>query len=201
MRELSAELNGRLISIGQGAGPIEINVGETDEGLAGDLVGRYGDAVRLTVGLLRYPIDEASSVCAAEVGDPPPEGLEMRVVAPDAPLTRHGIDTTNFEVQVTNTGDVPIQFTSGITRGTIVDANGAIVGSAENVPVAMVGIGVDLAPGATTTLPGVVTLASCDASVGYAIPPGEYQLLASVSVNADGVTRTARAEPAAITIA
>jgi len=201
IRALSAELAGRLVSVGQGVGPVEVFLTETEEAMAGELVARYGDAVRVTVGLLPYPLEAASSVCQAPVGDESPAGLEMTIVPLDEPLTSTGVQPVTFKVQLTNAGDAPIQFVSGTASGTILDANGRVVGSAANIAIEDVGIPVDLSPRASTTLPGVVGLASCDPRLGYALPPGEYQLLASVHYSAGSGPSTVLTPPTPITIA
>ena len=178
---LTAELAGRYLSISQGGGPIEIGLPASEEALARDLLDRYGEAVELTVGALAYPLDAASSVCQEPLGEPPPAELDMSIVQPTGPLVPDAFGSSSFEVQLTNHGEAPIRFTTGTTLGTILDAEGNVVATSANLAVAAVGIGIDLAPGASTIVPGVVALASCDPRIGYTLPPGEYGLVASVS--------------------
>jgi hypothetical protein len=192
---LTAELAGRFLSISQGGGPVQITLPATEEALAGELVDRYGDAVELTVGVLPYPIERASAVCDDPGGIDPPAGLELAVVPPSAPLVLGGVQPSSFEVALANVGNSPIQFLTGTAIGTILDTNGNVVGSSANIALADVGVSVDLAPGATTTLPGVVGTASCDPRLGYVLPPGDYLLVATVSSN-DGSTHTQLRTPA-----
>ena len=178
---LTAELAGRYLSISQGGGPIAIALPATEEALARDLFDRYGEAVQLTVGALAYPIDEASSVCQEPVGEPAPAELEVSIVPPTGPLGPDAFGSATFEVQLTNLGEAPIQFTTGTARGTILDSNGNVVATSANLALTLVGIGIDLAPGASTVVPGVVAMASCDPRLGYVLPPGDYGLVASLS--------------------
>lgn len=181
IRSLTQELGGRFMSVGQGTGPIEVVLKETEEALAAELAARYGDAVRLRVGLLPYPISTATSVCSEPIGADPPPGLDVAIDPPAAPLTRNGLAQPAFEIRLTNVGEAPVQFATGAARGTILDLDGTVVGSSANIGSDDVGIMIDLAPGASSTMPGLVGLASCDPRLGYALPPGEYQLVATLS--------------------
>jgi hypothetical protein len=176
---LTSELAGRFSSISQGGGPIVIVLAASEERLARDLVDRYGDAVDVTVGALAFPIDKASSVCTAAGGEEAPLGLDAAIVPLDGPIVSGGVQPASFEVRLTNVSEAPIQFTTGTAIGTILDTNGNVVATSANVVLADVGMFVDLAPGASTTLPGVVDTASCDPSLGYLLPPGDYLMVAS----------------------
>ena len=113
---LTVELAGRYLSISQGGGPVQIALPATEEALARDLFDRYGEAVKLTVGALAYPIDEASSVCKEPSGEPAPAALDVSIVPPTGPLGPDAFGSATFEVQLTNLGEAPIQFTTGTAR-------------------------------------------------------------------------------------
>jgi hypothetical protein len=152
-----------------------------DEALAAELVDRYGDAIDVTVGVLSYPIAEASPVCTEPVGERSPAGLEVAIVPPAGPFVTSDAEPWSFEIRLTNVGDAPIAFGSGIATGTVLDAIGNVVGSSANIGREDVGIQIDLAPGASTSLPGVVGPASCEPRLGYLLPPDDYQLVATLS--------------------
>lgn len=196
--QLADQLEGRFLSIGQGTGAIEVVLASDEAALAGDLHARYGDAIELTVGALAYPIEEAVSVC----GDPPAgntvPGLVIEIVRPVEPISAPGLDPADLTVTLTNVGASPIRFNSGVATGTILDTNGNVVNS-NTLPLAALGIQIDLAPGASTELPLLVSTASCDPTLGYTLPPGTYQLVAAVP-HIDGEVTTLGSEPTSIAI-
>lgn len=194
---LLVELEGRFVSIGRGANGLEVTLAPGDEALAEDLSARYGDAITLRVGVLPYPIEQATSVCESPPDRNERDGLDITINPPDGPLTATGTDPFELTVTLTNTGTTPIQFGSGISRGTIVDNDGNVVGS--GVDVLDAGIAVDLAPGESTELPLVAGTSSCDPELGSKIPPGEYQIIASVQ-HSDGTNTTLHSAPLPITI-
>ena len=56
-----------------------------------------------------------------------------------------------------------------------------MVATSANLALTLVGIAIELAPGASTVVPGIVAMASCDPRLGYVLPPGEYGLVAGLS--------------------
>jgi hypothetical protein len=171
---------------------VEIVLPATEEALAAELVAQYGEAVSLTVGALPYPLPkDAPSVCTQLNDTQSDPALEAAIVAPTEPFVANGVEPWNFEIQVTNLGDVPIDFVTGIASGIVLDSNGAVVGM-PTVVVPDGGIGVELAPGASTVVPGVFDSASCDPHLGYTLPPGQYDLVALVQRSDDVGHRTFR---------
>ena len=180
------ELDGRFLSIGRGIGPVEVGLAPDEEMLAGELLARYGEAIELTVGALAYPIENAVSVCAA-VPDPNPlPGLEIELHDQPESVTADGHGRLDLAVTLTNVGDAPIRFGSGTATGTVLDLSGNPVSSSDSVAIADVGMPVDLAPGASTELPLAADTSSCDPSLGYAVPPGNYQIV--IAIPHDGAT-------------
>lgn len=177
---LTDEFAGSFVSLGQGANGITVGLPATAVDVAADLDARYGDAVSLTVGALAYPIQTASAVCP----DPTPErslpDLDIAIAPPAGPLEPDELGQLPAEVTLTNTGSAPVRFSSGAASGEVRDAQGRVV-AAQVLGVADVAIGVDLAPGESTTLALSVNVASCDPALGYALAPGEYELVAVVA--------------------
>lgn len=196
--QLVDELEGRYLSIGLGVDGLAVTLAADEAELAADLQARYGDAINLYVGVLAYPLDEATSACA----DPPAErevpGLSITIEPPDVPIAAAGTQPANLTVTVTNAGDTPIQFSSGTAIGTLLDSDGRVVNS-NQISVADVGIEVDLQPGASTDLPLLVTTASCDPALGYIVPPGEYRLITEI-LHADGDLTYLSSQPAVVTV-
>ena len=196
---LVKELEGRFLSISHGGGAVEVVLAANEEVLAGDLLSRYGDAIDVTVGALAYPLEDAEAVCE----DPPVgtnlAGLRVEVAAPVGPMSAAGVTPLQLTVVLTNDGESPIQFGSGTAIGTILDTSGDVVSSLSTVAIAEVGIGVDLGPGESMELPLVVSTASCDPQLGYALPPGDYELVAAVS-HSDGDNTTLHSAPVPIVV-
>ena len=174
-----------------------------DEALARRLLDRFGDAVEVSVGAMRYPPELAVDTCNDLPDSAPIPGL--RIVPTfgttdtggtiDTGSTGSTGDAVSLEVTLTNTGSTPIQFGSGITSGVLIDDAGQVV-STDTGGIAAIGIGVDLAPGASVDLPLVVGIASCRAALGYTLPPGTYRLVVLVPANGSSLV----SEPVTVTI-
>lgn len=196
---LVKELQGRFLSIGRGGGAIEVSLAANEEELAGELMSRYGDAIDLTVGALAYPLEDAEEVCEDSPAGEDVHGLRIEVVAPTDPVSAAGVTPLQLSVVLTNDGESRIQFGSGTAIGTILNTSGDVVSSSSTVAIGDAGIGVDLGPGESMELPLVVSTASCDPALGYALPPGEYQLVAAVQ-HSDGDTTTLQSRPVPIVV-
>lgn len=196
--QLVGELQGRFLSIGRGGAGVRVTLPADQVALAGELRERYGDAVELTIGALAYPIEDATSVCPEPPTGRQLPGLSVEIVAPSGPISAPGMQTADLVVTLSNTGESPIRFESGAATGTILDAEGQVV-NADVMGTAGVGIPVDLAPGATTELPLSVSTVSCDPALGYALPPGDYALIAAI-FHFDGESTTLLSSPIPITV-
>ena len=197
---LSRELEGRFLSIGGGGtGSVEVVLAANEEELAGELVGRHGNAIEVTVGALAYPIAMATAVCSDRPEQSSIPGLRVDVAVPAEPVSAAGVVPAQLTVTLTNDGSSPITFGSGAAIGTILDESGNVVSAPASSLMGDLGVTVDLAPGESMELPLMITTASCDPRLGYALPPGTYQLTAGVQ-HSEGDLTTLQSPPIPITI-
>lgn len=190
---LSKELGGRFLSIGSsGMGPVDVVLAADEEQLAGQLVARYGGAIAVRVGALAYPIDTATAACAEPPAPSSMPGLRVEVAPPAGPVTAAGVQPAQLTVVLTNEGDTPVDLPVGGTAvGTILDADGNVVSAAPLDSVSLALAHVDLDPGESAELPLAVSTASCDPSLGYTLPAGDYRLVATVGLSgADSTSLT-----------
>jgi hypothetical protein len=176
-----------FFSVGAGVEAVDIQLRADQEPTAAGLVTKYGDLVSITLGNFAYPpptdgTPAAVSVCAADVTGPTDlNGLHAELTL-SAPTVPSGNDTTGT-VTVTNTGSAPASFESGEPLvGSIVQAGTSKVVANYTSGIAGVGLGPTLQPGESTEIGVVVGTASCDPSVGYTLPPGQYEVIVPVVV-------------------
>jgi hypothetical protein len=169
---------GQMRSLGTTIDAVEVDVRADARDLAEELVTRYGDQVRVTLGLLPLGTSEPPTArCPGRPAGQVVDGLQASVEL-DGPVAS-GADFRG-RVVLRNGGTAPVVFDSGgPLAALVVDDRGAVVGSYDGA-IAGVGIGVDLAPGATTTLTIVGATASCDPALGDALPPGRYGVIVAV---------------------
>jgi len=174
------ELSDRFISIGSGgkAGAVTVGLYPTDESLAAELVERYGAAVDVTVGALTFPLDDAVSVCGPRLEPNLVDGLQIEIVNATEPVRATEAGTIAVEIQLTNTGDEPIRFGSGQPSTVITNASGE-PRTLDTRGVAALGIEIAIDPGAHQTFDVEVSLASCEPSNGYVIPPADHFIVVS----------------------
>lgn len=194
---LTRELAGRFTSVstvGLG-GALEVKLNATEELLAAELVERYGTAVDVFVGALHYPIETADPVCPPRSEPSLPDGLELSIieVLPVARLS----DTMPTTIRLTNTSIEPIQFASGPATATITSSNGQ-PHTRDPRAAPLAGATIALEPGAHEDLGIDVSLASCDPSNGYVLPPGDYHIV--VSLYHSPLQADIHSEPLPITI-
>jgi hypothetical protein len=169
-------------SVGLGADIIHVNLRADGEPLAAEVLEAYGDLVEITVGMLPYPNRFAGPAACGnepiEVSDAPLElavDLESDVIKP-------GVDFRG-EVTISNTGPDPFDFQSGPTQTASVYLPGAespvgfFTGGMDSI-----GFGATIEPGASITLDVIGGTASCDPALGWALPPGEYEVRVHVEV-------------------
>jgi hypothetical protein len=183
---LVQELAGRFIGIGQGYGSVDIELPADEEQLAAELVTTYGDIVTVQVGNFEYPLSPGArplqGVCDVDLTGPTDMGGLRATLAFDAPSFVAGDDISGT-VTITNTGDQPASFSSGSPLvASIVSPGTATVVAVHTGAIAGVGDGATLQPGQTHTIPMVAGIASCDPTVGYALPPGRYEAIVPVVV-------------------
>jgi hypothetical protein len=172
-------------SSGGASGVIEVGLRANGEGMARQIVEQYGDAVHITVGLLSYP-DRARADGLTTCG--PAEGTLRQ----DAPLrgtlvlesinVASGADF-NAKVRVANVGVNDFDFQSGSPATALVFApgGGEAIGTFAG-GIAGVGIGRVLRPRDSIDIDVLGGTASCDPALGYALPPGLYDVRAVIDV-------------------
>ena len=146
--------------------------------LAASLAASYGDAIRLKVGMFDYPVDEAIVPVCRKVALPGGDlhSLSAAVVV-TTPEVKSGEDLAG-QVVITNNGRFSVSYTVGVPLAGVVVRrdtddvvgvwDGAIVG---------VEMSVSLAPGESKKIGFVGGTASCYPSIGYSVPPGDYDVV------------------------
>jgi len=170
---------------GGAAGVIEVGLRANGEDMARQLVERYGDAVQVTVGMLSYPDrtrPDGLTTCSPTMG----------TLRQDAPL-RAGLVLKSSTVAsggdfaatatVTNLGIADFDFQSGSPATALVYAAGGVdaIGGYTG-GIAGVGLGKVLGPLESIDVDVVGGTASCDPALGYALPPGRYEVRAVIDV-------------------
>jgi hypothetical protein len=181
-----AELEGRMsagdrrfLELSDADGVVHVGLRADGEELAAELTAQYGDVVAVTVGRFGYPgvvTQRQAGACTVPAGDPADEAIRTEIVV-DTPPDQPGAWGSG-SIRLHNDGPDPIQFTSGTATGTLV-RDGRPVGAYEGA-ISLSGVAVDLPPGGDTTLPFLIGSASCDPALGYAVPPGTYDLVVAV---------------------
>lgn len=175
-REIVTLAGNRMRSVGIGSGTVNVQLRPDAETLAGSILAAYGDLVRITLGLLPYPDRFAGDPVCPPIGTIATDTPLVAVTTLEAAATRPGEDFRGT-VTVTNSGPVAFDFQSGPTQTAVVyelggDApSGFYTGSLDAI-----GFGKRLAPGESVDLEVVGGTASCDPALGYALPPGAYEV-------------------------
>lgn len=176
-----------LVSAGSGgaAGVIEVGLRANGEDMARQLVERFGDAIHVTVGMLSYPDRtrvDGLTTCSPMMGslrrDTPLRGT--LALASDTVMSGADFEAT---VRVANLGIGAFDFESGSPATALVYAPGgfdAIGGYTGGI--AGVGLGRVLEPLESIDIDVLGGTASCDPALGYALPPGTYEVRAVVDV-------------------
>jgi len=167
--------------VGTGRDSVFVMLVPGQERLAARLVKRFGDAVRVQVGLIDYsprgcgePVDRPH--CPALTGDPPKTAgvrLTVLVDTPTIRVTDHG----KTRLRVENVGTTDFAIDSGIPIvGSLVEPGTTEVAGTYSGVIAGVGGGVRLGPGESGTIDMVFGAARCAAKGRSAVPPGRYGL-------------------------
>jgi hypothetical protein len=187
VRELLAEMERRLRDgepingFGRRGDHVLVAMRADAETLAAELRQRYGDAVILSVGNFPYPFPHLSSSPRprAPVATVAIEGLALRTTLDDAvvPSGRTVRGSVQFENhrsdRITLGTDDPL---GGyvVTRGTL-EIVGGSGRAARGVAQA-----ISLEHGQTYTLGLITSTASTDATLGYLLPPGDYDVVVPI---------------------
>jgi hypothetical protein len=178
--ELEAEfaLAPPMISLGTGDDAVEVGLRADGAARAAELLERYGDDVRVQVGFFPYPDPGDARPTGGCERPPAPAGqpgLETEIVVDRPPA--HPGDWGEGRIELRNVGAERIQFLTGTATGLLLGPDGEVAGAYEG-GVTLAGVGVDLAPGESTSLRLFIGTASCDPTAGYAVPSGTYDLVA-----------------------
>ena len=191
----------RLLWTGQASDHLDIGLRADAVDVARELHERYGDLITLHVGLLGYPDPgkPAGSRCPVRgpIATPP-----VRVTLTLDRTTVPSGGGFKGSVRITNDGASMIS----VDTGSPAEARVYLPG--ENEPVGTyagaiggVGMGGPLAPGASLDIDMVGATASCDPALGWALPPGTYEVRAVLEWNgdADGL-KSILSDPVPLTI-
>lgn len=182
-RDLHAELTARygeqLSSTAYGNGRVAPTLRSSEEVLAAELHEHYGEKLEISVGLFPYPMPDPPppSQCGPVPPAPTSVGVEARVEHVE-PLTTATPDPTDAAIVLTNTGSEPAHLEFGAAPPALLVRPGESTAvNAYELGIPAILETIDLAPGASERITVGIGLASCDPSVGYRAPPGEYELI------------------------
>lgn len=205
-QEIVALAGPMMRSVGIGAGTIDVALRADGKSIAEQIRTKYGDLATIQVGLQPYPPGRAPAVdCAARpwpfiMGPPFTATLHLENAS-----VRSGEDF-KATATVTNTTDSPVEFESGEPVTALVFRSGTdqIVGTYDG-GIGGVGLGRTLAPDESIDVGVVGGTASCLAELGYALPPGTYDVRAAIDqyerpAGGDTITRYLLSAPAPLTV-
>ena len=205
-RDIVALADGHLRGVGIGAETIDVQLRADGLSIADQIHAMYGDLLTIQVGLLPYPDPtSAGSVCSALVRDVISDTPLRAVARLDSAQVVTGQDFGGT-VTITNTGPDVVEFESGDPMTALVYRRGsdAVVGTYDG-GIGGVGTGGTLQAGGTIDIDVLGGTASCEPSLGYALPPGLYDVRVTVEQYAhpdvNGVVATyLLSEPVALEI-
>ena len=166
-----------LRSAGSGPEAIDVQLRADGISIAEQIHATYGELVKIQVGFLRYPDRTSADFdCSAILKD----------IVTDTPLratarleTARVVTGADFggTVTVTNRGADVVEFESGDPMTAVIFRRGTdqVVGAYDG-GIGGVGAGGTLQPGGTLDIGVLGGTASCDPALGYALPPGLYDV-------------------------
>jgi hypothetical protein len=171
--------------------PFRIGLAAWATATAEQLHQQFGADVKLTVGALRYP--QRTPAASAGPGPPPPPQLnpDQVQVALDGALSIQSGRLAQHGLMITNLASRPLQInTSGSLIAQVVNpATGAVVGGYSG-PVHATLMTYTAAPRATERIPLLVGTDSFVPELGYAIPPGQWGIEATLDPALGQAVRT-----------
>jgi hypothetical protein len=178
-----------FISISSGVDAVTVQLRGDRQAVADDLIARYGDLVSITLGNFPYPLSSeptspgTGALCSADLTGPTDlNGLHAVLTLSETSV--HSGQDIDGTVTVTNTGGTATGFESGSPLvGSVVKPGTTTAVASYSGMIAGVGLGPMLQPGESTDIPVYVGTESCDPSLGYTLPPGQYEVLAVVVVH------------------
>lgn len=167
------------------SGVIEVVLRADGEEVAGQLVAQHGDLVHVTVGLLSFPErsrPDGLTTCSPDTGSLKTDAALRASLVLESDVISSGADF-RATVTVVNSGADEVDFESGSPLTALVYRPGGseAIGTFSGA-IGGVGIGKTLGPRDTIDIDVVGGTASCDPALGYALPPGSYEVRAVVEV-------------------
>ncbi|MER7249909.1 hypothetical protein [Kribbella sp. NPDC000426] len=164
--------------------------------IAGTLNATYGDVVDLQVGAMTFPGGELlESAYARQLPGVPADAAGL-VVEAFSPLSVRSGRSAHGEVEVTNRADhTQLLYPSRNLHATLTDRRGNVVGRYVG-PINAGRIGLPLEPQQSHRLTVLIGAASVVPELGYAVPPGEWNLVISLQTD----ERFLLSEPLKITV-
>lgn len=164
--------------------------------IAAALHEKYGEAVELEVGAIRFPGRELDAGPLRTLPDTPTDSLGLSVEAITPLSVRSGRTAMPRVRVVSHSAEKRVLGSNGQLQSAVVDDAGAVVGryvGAQNLP--FVGFAVEA--GRFADVPVLVGTDSVVPRLGYAVPPGRWHLVVLLDV---GRERTVSA-PLPLTVA
>ena len=165
---------------GIGAGTIDVGLRADGESIAEQIRTRYGDLVTIQVGLQAYPPGRAPAPDCATRARPIVADSRFAATLRLASASVRSGEDFKATASVTNRSSA-VEFESGDPMMAYIYRAGTdeIVGAYDG-GIGGVGTGGTLAPGESIDISVVGGTASCLAELGYALPPGEYDVRAAI---------------------
>jgi hypothetical protein len=184
--DVESRYRDQLLSIGNGADKVVLQLKPTATAAASEIVGRYGWAVQVSVGFFPYPPPSSTpSVCGWAPSQTVDRGPLRAVIELPSPRIGHTV-ALSAKVKLTNSGSTTFKVDTGQPLSIyLFAANGTLVGASPGA-VAGTGLGLKLLPGASQEIEAAGGTASCDLHLGYELPDGPYVARAAVEI--DGST-------------
>ncbi len=176
---IDAAYAGQLFAIGPRpfGGPVSVELSPTALDAAADLSERFGDRIVIRLGRYSYPVPTEAAECPAAIDAVGRSDVTVDVDAPTAPLVADAMGRVRIEAQVTNMTGAALTYDSQTgPAAVLLDATGRRVSAVLTEELAAAYFPVDIAAGETATIGFGSTIASCDPTLGYRLPPGEYTL-------------------------
>lgn len=165
---------------------IELAAWATD--IAGELHAAYGDLLDLRVGAKLFPGGELVHEHLQLVRGEPAEAAGLVVEAPAPLAVRSGWDA-RCDVRVTNrTPETQVLITNGEVSSVIVDGSGRVVGRFVG-PHPLPRVGFEVGPYQSRPVPILIGTAVVVPDLEYAVPPGQWTLVAVLATESGDVLR------------
>jgi hypothetical protein len=170
---------------GDGTGTLSVRLAAFAEDVAAELHAKYGSSVQLTVGALPYPLDRQGAPAPVfgrdPLSNPVSTEFEARLAEPLVLRSGHAI---SHGLLVTNRAHRrAVLHTNGRLDSIIVDLHTGQVVGGSTLPSEMPLVPFAVSPGETVAVPVFVGTESCEPSLGFRLPPGQWGLIALLEVH------------------